>query len=135
MLLLRTLNSSKITPAILNIELDINLAPQVRLAAIQSASLDAGVIRHHLQLGVQTRAAGWAEEMLVDFARVTDDIVGGGGSWRRTNDGIRGDIRVGQEEDRRGGWVEKCIPLVTLKLVRGTTALEVKAPPAHYNYS
>lgn len=134
MLLLSTLNSSKITPAILNIELDINLAPQVCLATIQSARLDAGVVRHHLQLGVQARAAGWAEEMLVDFARGTDDIVGGGGSWRRTSDEIRGDIRVGEEEERRG-WMGKCIPLVTLKLVRGTTALEVKAPPAHYKYS
>lgn len=80
MLLLSTLSSTKITPAILHIELDINLAPQVRFAAIQSTRLDAGVVRHHLQLGIQARAAGWAEEMLVDFARVTNDIVGGGGS-------------------------------------------------------
>lgn len=80
MLLLRTLNRSKITSAVLDIELDIDLAPQVRLAAIQSARLNAGVVRHHLQLSVQARATGWAEEMLVDFARVADDIVGVGGS-------------------------------------------------------
>jgi hypothetical protein len=30
-----------------------------------------------------------------------------------------------------GRWYNVGLPLVTLKLLRGTTALEVKAPPVH----
>lgn len=82
LLLLRTLHSSKITRAILDVELNIDFTPQIRLATIQGTSLDTGVVRHHLQLGVQAGTAGWAEEVLVDLAGGSDNVVGGGGSCR-----------------------------------------------------
>lgn len=29
-------------------------------------------------------------------------------------------------------WLSMCLPFVNFKLLRGTTALEVKAPPVHF---
>jgi hypothetical protein len=73
--------------------------------------------------------------VLVDLAGGADDVVGGGGSCGKEGMGLDGALvmrivgRKGTEGGREGYNVG--LPLVTLKLVRGTTALEVKAPPVH----
>lgn len=82
-LLLSTLHSSQIIRPVLNIELNIDLALQVRLPVIQSAGLDDCVVGHDLQLGVQARAAVGAEEVLVDLATGAGDVVSFRGSWNR----------------------------------------------------
>lgn len=80
-LLLRSLNSRTITRPILNIKLNIDLPIQIRRTPIQSPGLDAGHIGHDLELGVQTRAAGRTEEVLIDLAAIADSVVGGWCSW------------------------------------------------------
>lgn len=47
-LLLRTLNSSKITRPVLDIELNVNLAVHVGLLVVQTTSLNAGHFWHDL---------------------------------------------------------------------------------------
>ena len=54
---------------------NINLVRQVRAAVVQRSSLDAGLVRHDFQLRVEAGAAGRAEEVLVDLARGTGNIV------------------------------------------------------------
>lgn len=78
--MLRTLNSNTITLTILHIELNIHLPIHVGRTSIQSTSLDDDVVGHELQIGVQARAAGRAEEVLVDLAAVADGVVVFGGS-------------------------------------------------------
>ena len=81
LLLLSTRNGSKITRTILDIELDINLATKVSLAAIQCPGLDTGHLGHDLDFGIEAGAAGGAEEVLVNFAACADGVVGAGGSY------------------------------------------------------
>lgn len=63
--------------------------------------------------------------MLVDFSAVANCIVGFGGTCLEKPEGSETKkLILGQGID---------LPFVTLKLVRGTTALEVNAPPDHYS--
>lgn len=79
-LLLSSLHGIQVLRPILHIELNINLALQVRLPVVQSSGLDDRVVRHDIQLGVQTRAAVRAEEVLVDLAAGAGDVISLGGS-------------------------------------------------------
>lgn len=65
-LLIRPLDRLTISQPILRIELHRNV--MIIRTAIQPTTLDARHIRHDLQLGVQARAAGRAEPVLVDLA-------------------------------------------------------------------
>lgn len=63
--------------------------------------------------------------MLIDFSTVTNCIVGIGGTCLKKREGSETKkLILVQGED---------LPFVTLRLVRGTTALEVNAPPDHYS--
>lgn len=62
--------------------------------------------------------------MLVDLAAVPLDIVGAWGSYRKGIGRQTVDVELDEWES---------LPLVTFKLARGTTALEVNAPPVHYS--
>lgn len=65
--------------------------------------------------------------MLIDFSTVANCIVGIGGSCvERREASETKKLILGQGVD---------LPFVTLRLVRGTTALEVNAPPDHYSFS
>lgn len=70
-LLLGTRHFMQITDSILGVELNSHLASQARGAVIEPARLDTSNIRHDLKLRIQRRATLPAEEVLVDFARVT----------------------------------------------------------------
>lgn len=63
--------------------------------------------------------------MLIDFSTITKCIVGIGGTCLERWEGSETEkLILVQGVD---------LPFVTLKLVRGTTALEVNAPPDHYS--
>lgn len=79
--LLSTLHSREVPSTILNVKLNINLAIQLSTLVIQGPGLNAGHIRHDLKLGVNSRAAGRAEEVLVDLAASTLGVVGGACSY------------------------------------------------------
>ena len=66
--------------SVLNVKLHVNLAIKLCATILKSTSLDNGRVGDSLQLGVQARAAGGAEKVLVDLARSTGDVVGTGGS-------------------------------------------------------
>lgn len=62
--------------------------------------------------------------MLIDFSTVANCIVGSGGPYVERREASKTKkLILGQGVD---------LPFVTLRLVRGTTALEVNAPPDHY---
>lgn len=62
--------------------------------------------------------------MLVGLATVTLGIVGAWGSYMKGIERQNMDVELDEWES---------LPLVTFKLARGTTALEVNAPPVHYS--
>lgn len=68
--------------SVLSVEFDPNLAKVCR-STIETAAFDTCHLWHDLQLGIQGAAAGGAEEVLVDLARVSDPIVGLEGSDER----------------------------------------------------
>lgn len=76
-LLLRRSTSLEIGHAVLDVELDIDVVTQTRLASVEGTSLDNGLVAHglHLQLGVQTGAAGRAEGVPVFLAAVGGGVV------------------------------------------------------------
>lgn len=76
MLLLGSLAGTEVAHSILNVELNSNLVAQACRAAVERAGLDAGHVRHDLELGVQAGAAVAAEEVLVNLARFADSIPG-----------------------------------------------------------
>lgn len=62
--------------------------------------------------------------MLVGLAAVALGIVGAWGSYMKGIGRQTVDVELDEWES---------LPLVTFKLARGTTALEVNAPPVHYS--
>lgn len=70
----------QVADAVLGVKLDADLVVERGLAAVERAGLDADVGGHNLELGVERRAAGAAEEVLVDLARVALGVVGLGGA-------------------------------------------------------
>lgn len=109
----------QVVNSVLGVELDTNLVPKAGVSSIETARLDASHIRHDLELGVQRATTVRAKPMLVDFATVSDSIV----VLRLACDATSGQAHC----DITGS-----SPLVTLKFVRGTTALLVYGPPVHF---
>lgn len=116
-LLLGTIDRLQVAHSILCIELNTDLASEAGHPSVQAARLDASLIRHHFQLRVQAGAAVRAEEMLVDLAASTLRVPILWRPWR---------CQLFDPAQEYG------LPLVTLKLVRGTTALDVYGPPVHF---
>lgn len=78
--LLRVGQAVQVAHAVLGVKLDADLVVERGLAAVERAGLDADGRGHHLELRVERGAAGAAEEVLVDLARVALDVVRLGGA-------------------------------------------------------
>lgn len=66
---------------IFDVKLDINFPTEIGFTTIQSSSLNACHLGHDFQLGIETRSAGWAKEVLVDLTAGTSSIVGAGRAY------------------------------------------------------
>lgn len=123
-LLLRTGTGREVADAVLCVKLDANLVAEAGRAAIEGAGLDAVGVGHDLEGRVQAGTAVAAEEVLVDLARVADGVPGVGLACVMRSVTCAFSSFVSQRKDLNS-------PLVTWKVSRPTTALEVKAPPVH----
>jgi hypothetical protein len=74
-LLLGTRDLLHVRDAVLAVQLNVNLVGQVGAAIVQGPGLDARLVGHDFQLSVEAGAARRAEEVLVDLARGTGDVV------------------------------------------------------------
>lgn len=95
-LLLRALCRLNKEPAILRIKLDINFIPKGRRTAIQTPSLDACHATYDERLGIQVATAVGAEVVLVDLARVANNVVAFGRACS-DGEGVTWDNGVGGE--------------------------------------
>lgn len=81
-LLLGSVDTLEVANAILAVEFDADTVPETRRPTIERTGLDAGHVGHDLELRVEAGTAVGAEEVFVDLARVTDDIISFRGALR-----------------------------------------------------
>ena len=80
MLLLSTLSSLKIANTVTSVKFNTNLVVKVGLALIKTSSLDDDLSLHNVKAGIQAGTAVTTEEVVVDLARGSSDVVLLGGS-------------------------------------------------------
>ena len=80
MLLLSTLSSLKIADTVTSVKLNANLVVKVGLALVETTSLDDDLSLHNVKAGIQAGTAVTTEEVVVDLARGSSDVVLLGGS-------------------------------------------------------
>jgi hypothetical protein len=79
-LLLSTLSSLKVANTVTSVKLNTNLVVKVGLALVKTTSLDDNLSLHNVEASVKARTAVTTEEVVVDLARGSSDVVLLGGS-------------------------------------------------------